>query len=366
MSSDPVRRAAFQDTYMAMEEARGWGSWYFNATGSESDMLATYIFRRVSYELLNPEVFNKITVGGAFRDKIINTIEGTIGKMIGTAVAAAWGAACKGIDAIEKPTEEKLRQAVGPLFDAIKKIKDTVQAKFEEKVNPVIGKLSEPLTTKLFPKLFKPLAKAFEKLISEFVEHKDSPRGSYYLYWEIRDKLDDFDDLLSVAREILDVEELGEFTTKVNNGCTTLLEQANYTYKVHKDKKVEKAFEQTCDELLHDAIMEMNGLAKWLLDALVLKPFKEAFGAVVTELCGPLEELIPDPVKEFLSPSDTLKEMANNAVSSALKAVLTSGGDQSGPLLAKFVDKGVKDIKVASDPAPAAAPAASSEEKTSS
>jgi len=155
---------------------------------------------------------------------------------------------------------------------------------------------------------------------------------------------------MSVAREILDVEELGEFTTKVNDSCTQLLERAHYTHKIHKDNKVEKAFELTCDELLHDAIAEMNGLAKWLLDALVLKPFNEAFGTALDELCGPLEELIPDPIKEFLSPSDTIKEMASSAVSSALGAILKSGGDQSGPLMSKFHDKGVKEVKMIAGP----------------
>jgi len=362
MHSDQVRRSAFEDTYMALERERGWGSWYFYASGSESDMLALYIFKRISYEVLN-DVFQKLPAPGMLRDKAISTIESSLGKMIGPAVAAAWTGACLAIDKIEKPIEDKIRQAVTPLFEAIKQIKERVQGKFEEKVTPVISKLSEPLTTKLFPKLFKPLQDAFKKLISEFVEHKDSPRGTYHLYWEIRDKLDDFDDLLSVAREILDVEELGEFTTKVNDTCTQLLEKAHYTYKVHKDNKMEKAFETTCDELLHDAIMDMNGLAKWLLDALVLKPFNEAFGAALAELCGPLEELIPEPVKEFLSPSDTLKEMANAAVSSALKAILDSGGNQSGPLMHKFVEKGVADIKIIAGPVAAPASPAASEEK---
>jgi hypothetical protein len=46
--------------------------------------------------------------------------------------------------------------------------------------------------------------------------------------------------------------------------------------------------------------------------------------------------------------------MGSNAVSSALRTILASGGDQSGPLLAKFVDKGVKDIQVITGPVPAA------------
>jgi len=314
-------------------------------------MLALFLFRRISNEVLSPDVYTKIPDAGILREKAINAVESAIGKMVGPAVAAAWGAVSKAVDEIAKPTEEKIRQAVGPLFEAIKKMKEKVQAKFEEKVNPIISKLSEPIMSKLLPKLYRPLTECFKKLISEFCEHKDNPRGSWHLYWEIRDKLDDFDELMQIAREITDVEELGEFTTKVNDACTKLLEQANYTHNTHKDKKRERPFERTCDELLHDMMMDINGIAEWLLDALVLKPFNDAFGAVVDELCGPLEELIPDPVKEFLSPSDTIKEMGNNAVASALKAILASGGDQSGPLIAKFADKGVQGVKLIEGPA---------------
>lgn len=370
MHSDNVRRSAFAETYMDLEKTRGWGGWYFWPTGSESDMLACFIFRRISYEVLSPTVYQNLPSAPMLRDKAISAIDSTVGKMIGPAVATAWAGAGKAIDAIEKPTEEKIRQAVGPLFEAIKKMKDAVQAKFEEKVGPVIHKLMEPITTKLFPKLFHPLQKCMEKLISEFSEHKDSPRGTWHLYWAIREKLDDFDDLLGIAREILDVPELGEFTTKVNDACCNLLERAQYTYKTHTANKVADAFVRTCDELLHDALLEIRLVGKWLLEALVLKPFNEAFVPIIEELCAPLADLIPEAIKEFLSPVDTIKEMASNAVSGALKALLSSGGDQSAALITKFGEKGTQGVKVISGPqhyggaapaAAAAAPAAAAE-----
>jgi len=366
MHSDNVRRSAFADTYMELEKTRGWGGWSFWPTGSESDMLACFIFRRISYEVLSPTVYQNIPAAGMLRDKAISTIESTIGKMIGPAVATAWAGACKAIDVIEKPTEEKIRQAVGPLFEAIKKMKEAVQAKFEEKVGPVIHKLMEPITTKLFPKLFHPLQKCMEKLISEFSEHKDSPRGTWHLYWAIREKLDDFDDLLGIARDILDIPDLGDFTTKVNDACCNLLERAQYTYKTHTANKVANAFGRTCDELLHDALLEIRLVGKWLLETLVLKPFNEAFVPIIEELCAPLADLIPEAIKEFLDPVDTIKEMASNAVSGALKHLLASGGDQSPPLVTKFGEKGAQGVKVISGPqhyagAAAAAPAPAAE-----
>jgi len=235
------------------------------------------------------------------------------------------------------------------LFEAIQKMKDRVQEKFNEKVNPVISNLCAPLTSKLLPKLFHPLQECVRKTINELVEHKDKPRGTYYLYWELRDKLELFTELLDVAREIFDIPELSQLPDKVINMCTKLLDRAHFTLKKHTEKQVPNAFERTCGEFLHDAVLDIVGIGRWVMHLLVLKPFKDQFYGIVDELCGPLEELIPEPLKEFLSPSDTLKEMGHNVVASALDAILKTGGDQGAGLVAKFVEKGIANAKPAEE-----------------
>jgi len=311
--------------------------------------MAAYIYKRLSWEVLDPDVFSKIPAAGPLRGKAINLVETAVGKMVGPAVGAAWTAACKAIDAMAAPVEEKIKAAVAPLFEAIEKMKDRVQEKFNEKVNPVIENLCAPITQKLAPKLFHPLQECARKTIAELVDQKDSPRGSYWLYWELRGKMEVFEDVLSVAKEILDIGELGELPNKVINACTKLLEKAQYTFKVHKEKSVATPFELTCSQFLHDAIMDVMDLGRWVLKVLILKPFGEKFGDIVTELCAPLEDLIPEPLKEFLSPSDTLKEMGNNVVKSALDAIVKSGGDQAQGLVAKFVEKGVQNVTPAEE-----------------
>jgi hypothetical protein len=92
-----------------------------------------------------------------------------------------------------------------------------------------------------------------------------------------------------------------------------------------------KKMEVTCTKLLHDCLVEQHRILTWLVNLLVLKPFNEKFGAIIDELVGPLEELIPEPVKEFLSPSDVIKEMASNAMSSAIQAAITAGDQSSIP-----------------------------------
>jgi hypothetical protein len=145
--------------------------------------------------------------------------------------------------------------------------------------------------------------------------------------------------VLDVAKLLLDEWELYNLPSNIMDSCFALLEGARYNYKMKDDKKMEV----TCTKLLHDCLVEQHRILTWLVNLLVLKPFNEKFGAVVDELCGPMEELIPDAVKEFLSPSDVIKEMASNAMSSAIQAVITAGDQSSIPekMVGYFKDQGV-------------------------
>jgi hypothetical protein len=321
MHPNNVRKEAFKHAYKKMQNY-----WYFWPTGNEEDMLAYVIFRRIESEVLQ-EAYSKLP-GGSLGWKARDKIRGTVAGMIAPPVAGAWKAAGTAIDTIEKPTTEKVRQLVGPLFSAIKAIKDKVQAKFEEKVIPVISALMAPIAEKLMPKISVPLIKAQKELVEEFIKFADEGgRGSWHLYWELRKRENEYDIVLDVARAILDNWEITYLPSKIMDSCFELLEKARYNYKDvdGKDKSV------TCAKLLHDCLQEMGKILTWLVETIVLKPFNEKFGEVIDELCGPLEELIPEAVKEFLSPSDIIKEMAHGAMSAALQAVITAGEQATVP-----------------------------------
>lgn len=333
MHQDPVRRAAFEYAYITMENY-----WYFYATGSEGDMLAYVVFRRLERLVLN-DTYASIP-NNPLRWKVIEKVRSTVGGLVAPPVDAAWKAARSGIDQIEKPTEEKIRGAVGPLFNAIKSIKEKVQAKFEEKVVPVISSLMAPVAEKLMPKICLPMIKAQKDLIEEFVKHaSDESRGSWYLYWDLRKRENEYDSVLEVARLLLDEWELNNLPSNIMDSCFSLLEAARYNFKHTDDKKMEV----TCTKLLHDCLVEQHRLLTWLVNLLVLKPFNEKFGAVLDELCSPLMELIPEAVAEFLSPVDIIKEMASKAVSSAIQAVITAGDQSSVPekMVSYFKDQNV-------------------------
>jgi hypothetical protein len=243
-------------------------------------------------------------------------------------VDAAWKAACIAVDAIEKPTEDGIRKAVTPLFQAIKQMKDRVQEKFQEKVVPVIANLMAPVAEKLIPKICTPMIKAQKDLIEEFVKHgAEDDRGSWHLYWDLRKRENEYDEVLEIARALLDEWELSNLPSNIMDSCFQLLEDARYNYKTVDDKKMET----TCIKLLHDCLKEQHRILTWLVELLVLKPFNEKFGAVIDELVGPLEELVPAEVKDFLSPSDVIKQMASQAMSAAIQGCITAGDQSSVP-----------------------------------
>jgi len=262
------------------------------------------------------------------RWKLIDKIRGVVGGLIAPPVGAAWKAAGVAVDKIEQPTEDGIRKVVGPLFTAIKAMKDKVQDKFQEKVVPVIALLMAPVSERLIPKICLPMIKAQKDLIHEFIKHHgDEGRGSWYLYWDLRKRENEYDDVLDIARALLDEWELGNLPSNIMDSCFELLEGARYNYHKVDEKKIDI----TCAKLLHDCLKEQHRILTWLVELLVLKPFNEKFGAIIDELCGPLEELIPDPVKEFLSPSDVIKQMASTAMQSAIQACITAGDQSTVP-----------------------------------
>jgi len=172
------------------------------------------------------------------------------------------------------------------------------------------------------------MIKAQKDLIEEFVKHgADEGRGSWHLYWDLRKRENEYDEVLDIARSLLDEWELGNLPSNIMDSCFQLLEDARYNYKSVDGKTMEI----TCIKLLHDCLKEQHRILTWLVELLVLKPFNEKFGAVLDELCGPLVELIPEAVKEFLNPVDVIKQMASHAMSAAIQACITAGDQSSIP-----------------------------------
>jgi len=197
-----------------------------------------------------------------------------------------------------------------------------------------------PVAEKLIPKICLPLIKSQKDLIEEFIKHSaDDNRGSWHLYWDLRKRENEYDLVLEVARALLDEWELGSLPGNIMDSCFQLLEDARYNFVKVDDKKMEL----TCAKLLHDCLKEQHRILTWLVELLVLKPFNEKFGAIIDDLCGPLEDLVPDPVKEFLSPSDVIKAMASSAMQSAIQACITAGDQSSVPekMASYFTEHGV-------------------------
>lgn len=334
MHSDPVRRKAFEFAYTEMEHY-----WYFYPTGSEEEMLAYVVMRRCERLVLN-DFYEKLPAG-SLRWKIIEKTRGTVGGMIAPAVGAAWKSAQEAVDKIEKPTEDKLRQAVGPLFQAIKFVKHEVQASFQLRIIPVIVQLMAPVAEKFIPSISLPLVKAQKELIEEFINHAaDESRDSWRLYWELRKRDDAYNTALSLAVSVMeDSSELQRLPEMILDSCYELLADARFNYYHVDDKQIDL----TCAKLLHDCLKEQHRILTWLVELLVLKPFNESLGGVLNELCSLVEECVPEALREFLSPADVIKSMGSVAMQSAIQACITAGDQSSVPerIAGYFTSNGV-------------------------
>jgi len=155
------------------------------------------------------------------------------------------------------------------------------------------------------------------------------------LYWALRKRENEYDDVLALARAVLDEPELYQLPGMIMDSCFGLLEKASYTLKNvdNNDMSI------TCARLWADMVLEQQKILTWLVETLVMKPFFEVFNPILEELCGPLEELVPEDLADFLSPTAMVTEMAEKAMASALQACI--GTDKPGDKLVKiFKDRG--------------------------
>lgn len=321
LHKDPLRRAAFEHAYKEMEH-----TWYFHPTGSEEEMLAYVVMKRCERLVLN-DTYNTLP-SGAMRAKFVDKIRGAVGALIGPSVATAWKVCQTATDKTEEPLEASVRNVVGPLFQSINAIKDKAQDPFHTKVILPLVKLMNPVANTLIPKVGVPLVKAQKDLIEEFIKHaKDDTRGCWHLYWDLRSREAEYDSVLEVARGISDEWELCNLPSMIMDSCYRLLEDGRFNF-VSVD---ERNLHLSCAKLLHDCLKEQHRVLTWLVELMVMKSFNETLTNVLGELCGPLEELIPDVLKEFLSPSDVIRDMATAAMRSATQACVTTGDQATVP-----------------------------------
>jgi hypothetical protein len=115
------------------------------------------------------------------------------------------------------------------------------------------------------------------------------------------------------------------FAETVTDNQRDLLYKACYTVTqdLHTfDGDVRAAVKKTSERLLHDSQMQIIKEYFGILSAIVNPPFNQEIIPAVTKLVDPLNDIIPDPVKDLINPKKTLSDLLKELVKAVIKSCI--------------------------------------------
>lgn len=341
MHKDPARAGAFADMWLALEAKQGyhWSEMY--VSGSEQDMLAYHLFQRVDHEILR-DVFSNISGGDFLVKKITNTIRSTVGKTIGTAVDGAWKAVSAGVDAAQDTVKAKIKDGYAPIAKTEADVKAKAEGGVNGAISPILSGLLGPIK-ELMQLLLTPLTLMYKGVIELFC--KTPELLSKGMLGGILEGVD-FQAILDAAMKLLpNLGTLGNIIAMVVESCGGLLTRASW----HYNKKDGKNLAITGRKLLFDMLREIRNMVRFFVETLVSNPMSEKLGEIIEAAAAPLEELIPDAVKEFLSPTDFCQEIADSVIGEQVEAVVDAATESvTGDLESFYQDKCGTEVKIPS------------------
>jgi len=365
-NKDEVRAQAFEEAHEKASDELGIpGAWHI--TGTEAEMISDLLQFKLTETIR--ELLDKLpkNIPKKLRKRVEEAIRKQISIIINAAVQPAWRIAQKGVEAIQAPLEEKLRPILAPLGKAKADIKNKIIDGVNKIADPVMAKVAGPILDKVFEKAAGRVLdahigmyKAFAKVSAEFADNvrragndqatldrelKAAQRAVQGEWWELREV---YDLIRSVTEDLRDIKKANDFMKHLdyrafNNGTInrihTLLHNAFYTLATESSVQaavtagagvgdaIAAARGTVAAKLLHDSKIELaEGFKALLVDAVLTPAKKELEGLPeVQAILEPLDALVPEMFKDYLSIADTFSEIVDAIVTNAVHTGVDNG-----------------------------------------
>jgi len=359
-NQERVHKAAF---YEAVRRTRwelgrwGWWSW----GGSEEQVISDLISAELEYATMG-KIYSKISSGPwIIRNKIRNQVEKTIDTFVSAGVNPAW----KAMEGVVKELRPKVEPKIAELADPLGKLKGEIIDKMK---NGVLGIINPMLVEHVIPHLSKIVAiikspfyecfdecyKMYEHETAEFKkEHgnlADTKKGFKHLdhvsrYWNMypaTNKLDVMYEPLWLLREIFTEIRPWSLIWNAQDDVRTMMDNAMYTFENAIEKALETDGEKlkadanaagelievsrtkTLEDYKNDANIRMNQFYMTIMKAIVMPPFNALVMPACKAVLEPLNDLIPDPMKQFVDILEMFDQLVNGIIEGAIQRVLDS------------------------------------------
>jgi predicted transcriptional regulator len=304
-------------------------------------MMGDLIFRRLRWGLLW-RVKNKIKAPNAtIRWKISDAIDKQVKVLVEAACAAAWKTCCESRDKIRPDLEAKIKENGAPIFEAVAKMKSSVQDKLMEVLNPIIDKTANPLVEKVLSKAFDPIADAHVEALKGFkrcfdwyksydgkegISESTIRRMNWWVSWYLWESRHIMYKIQSdeVVRKALTPPSSGESSGPNDAGeKEEEPSNSNLAYKINdqledqvlaaiwtlgKDKDVNVV----AGKFANDSKILLREQYKAFLLGVVQPNIMPLASKTVLELAKPIDDALPDLLKNFINCNDVCVDIIKN------------------------------------------------------
>jgi len=375
---NPVMADAFEAAHQTACTSSGMeGAW--RITGTESEMLGELITYNLREKVLKEELAKiSVAVPAALQERAIEAIETQVRKLVTAAVQPGWKKICAKIEEKSKDIEAKLAPVLGPVGNARQQLKNKIHDGILSTVQPAIDKVVGPVLDKVMGAALELVISIFQQTLvsfnAEVLDVADAVNAA-------GDKKDALDSAVSKAMKNVGEEtpvmkkvyeaattlgtelralrkeheqlkdlEVSPFVDGILANCHVLLRNAVYTLQsdetlqsalkmagVNGRGVVMEAYKRTGQKLAHDAGLSFVAAVQDLLAGMAVQKALAAVAdnAAVSAICDPLEELIPEIAKDFVSIVDTRDEIVEETVGDVIKTAVAKGSKSAKQKLAE-------------------------------
>ena len=349
-NDDPVHKGAFDEAIRKTRWDLGrWGWWSWG--GSEEQILSDLISDQIDWAVMG-RIYSKITGPWSVRYTIRNQVLKAIDKAVSAAVKPAWMAMDKAVKELRPKIEPTIKEMVDPIGKAerevIEKIKNAVMNQIEpllkEHVTPHLGKILEVIKSPMnegYDECFhifeeniskwEPKGNSRDELVKSFDDLDWLPRS--YRMWKATDKLSPMYDPLWALNVIFpDIwpwssiwDGQDELRKRTDNAIYTWEERLlEAQEKEGGDPKThgEKLKALVMADFKEDAQKGVSMYYAAILKKIVLPPFEALVVPACKLLLEPLDEAVPEPMKQFINIMKMFEAVYNGVIDDSISIVL--------------------------------------------
>jgi hypothetical protein len=348
VNKDPVIKNAFRNAYRATRYAYGYYGWW-SITGTEAEVLGAFIGQVLERELLR-DVYDNLPSTG--RSQAMSAIGKIVDSAVISAVTAAWNGVLSAVDSVKGTIEKAASDLLNPLFEAEANLKDNIVSRVAATVNPVMEDLGARLCAPVFSRCLTHISVSYISAVRDFVSHtkdrvnriRSNPQVLDSEYDSAQREIDYwYSGPMSTANGVLwrmytsDLASImdcfvGGYTaydiySNTLDDLRTLLHNATYTFYKYASEGGDPMdiLADTLRKLIHDAKdVEAEGV-KAILNSLISSTVDEKVIGPCKELVAPVNDMIPDALKELVNIETLVEEVIGDIVDGALKAIVSGG-----------------------------------------